>query len=155
MPEQRSVAVANYVINLARESGHPITPLALQKLLYYVHGHSFARLGHGAVNAAFEAWKYGPVIPSLYRHLRKYGSQPITSEIEDHAHENLGVIDPDLARVSRSVWKAYGYLDGGQLVDMTHKIGTPWYQTYNKSPYANEVIPNDLIRDYFVARDAV
>lgn len=146
--------IANYLVKEAEHRGIRLTPLKLQKLLYYVHGHAYSRLGRGAVNEPFEAWKYGPVMPSLYRWLKPYGAAPITTPVADPAAQDLEVVDPDLAQVASGVLEAYGRLDGSQLVALTHRPGTPWHQAYRDGTHwLGETIPDALIESYFRERD--
>ena len=69
-------SIANAFISLAGSDG--IDPLKLQKLLYYANGHYLAEHdGTPLINEYFEAWDYGPVIPTVYYEFREYGNNPI------------------------------------------------------------------------------
>jgi len=61
-----SAAVANYFLDLGLRESIPITPLKLQKLVYFAHGWYLGFTGEPLLNEGIQAWEYGPVIPSLY-----------------------------------------------------------------------------------------
>lgn len=150
----RTTTVANYLIRAAKRRGLSLTPLSLQKLLYYVHGHAHARLGRGAVDEPFEAWQYGPVVRSLYRHLRDPAARQVSEPIPEFAPEDLELSDPEVARVAERVLDTYGTLDGYQLVTMTHAADGPWAQVYrNGGHHLGDEIPDRLIAEYFRERD--
>jgi uncharacterized phage-associated protein len=54
--------------------------MKLQKLLFFTHADFLIRTGRPLIKQEFEAWDYGPVIPSLYREFKKFKDQPITSK---------------------------------------------------------------------------
>ncbi len=61
-----ALAVANYMLELAKEEGKELQPLKLMKLVYIAHGFMLALLGRSALNPRFdrvEAWQY--VLSSL------------------------------------------------------------------------------------------
>lgn len=79
-----------------------------------------------------EAWKYGPVIPNLYKAIRHYRGNPVTTPImllngeKDNATE-------DQSKVIEFVYRRYGHLDGISLSALTHQANTPWYEFLMKS----------------------
>lgn len=60
--------VAELIINYFNEQEEPyISNLILNKLLYFAQGHCLAETGRPLFDDDFEAWEYGPVIPSFYQ----------------------------------------------------------------------------------------
>ena len=56
----RIIDVARYLIYLSYgENCYSLTPLKLQKILYYVQGWSYVWDGKPMFNEEFEAWQYG------------------------------------------------------------------------------------------------
>jgi uncharacterized phage-associated protein len=76
------IAIANYFIELAKF----ITPMKLQKLVYFAHGWCLALADKPLINEKIEAWQYGPVVSSLYREFKKYGNEGITSPAVEFKH---------------------------------------------------------------------
>lgn len=60
-----AASVSNYIISLLAPD-RDLETIKLQKLLYFAQGWSFALQGKQLFSDEFEAWKYGPVIRSIY-----------------------------------------------------------------------------------------
>jgi uncharacterized phage-associated protein len=159
-------AVANEFLDLAKRDNKQLTHLQLQKLVYFAHGWHLAVTGSPLLDERIEAWKYGPVIPSLYREFRTFGSASIGSKATEFVRidptEHLE-ITPSLTddlfssqeqvesarRVIKRVWDLYSGFSGLQLSSATHQPGTPWYAV-NEKGGVNAEIPDEEIRTYFV-----
>ena len=135
-------AVANLLLDLAaREDDPPLTisNLALQKLLYFAHGHFLMRTQKPLVSGAFEAWTYGPVHPAVYQAFKSEGGRPIT--IRANARDVItgavaalpDIDDVEVRRVLRNVLRSYGHLSPGRLVDISHAPRGPWATVVNKA----------------------
>lgn len=142
-----AATVANRFIELAEEDGgRRLTPMQLIKLAYITHGFSLAIKNRPLLNEAVEAWRYGPVIPSLYRKLKSFGNGGVDKRIvrffssETLASEDVELID--------AVYAKYGRLTGGQLSFLTHKCGTPWNDVYQPDVYGIELDDADIKRHY-------
>jgi len=141
-----SLSVANRFLDLAKEQGNPLTPMQLLKLVYIAHGWMLGVHSKPLINERVEAWQYGPVIPSLYGHLRDYRGAPVTRKLNSLFDKgNLAKEEKDIIR---DVYKAYKKYSGIQLSRMTHADGTPWALTYKPGSFG-EVIPVDLIEDHY------
>lgn len=137
--------VANKFIELAKRDGKPQTNMQLQKLVYIAHGWSLALLGRPLIKELVEAWQWGPVIPSLYHNLSRYGSGVVDRPIPTF---QTGQLSPAEKRLIESVWKNYGDLSGPQLSAMTHQGDTPWDKIMKMSGLRS-VIPDHLIADHY------
>lgn len=136
--------VANYLIFLASQENQEkeregITNLKLQKVLYLSQAYYLAKLGKPLFTEKLEAWNYGPVIPEVYRKLKRYGSNPII-EAEDKS-----TIAEEDKKVLKKVWDTFGGYSASRLVDIVH-AHTPWKEA-NAS--ANKVISRKAIKDYY------
>jgi len=164
-------AIANSFLDLARAHGQSLTPMKIQKLIYYANGWHSAIKGEPLLDEQVEAWPYGPVIPSIYRAFSDHGNQPITSPLVDFefldgpdSREDFRYHAPSLedntdqaefahALLNR-IWETYGGYSAIQLSNMTHAPGTPWRQVHDR--YSGRIprgtdIPWESIRDFFVA----
>jgi uncharacterized phage-associated protein len=155
-------AIANAFLDLAEESKMPLTQMKLHKLIYYAHGWHLGLLGKPMIDETIEAWKFGPVIRSLYYEFRDVGSNPIERRATewDSSGDEFCFVTPSVAKGDTPVialldriWKVYGALSAVQLSKMTHESGSPWTQTWDKAKADGVIkgvdIPNDLIREYF------
>ncbi len=73
-----SIAVANAFLDLAKKSEEEITHMKLQKLIYIAHGFNLSNFDFPLIDEQVEAWRYGPVIRSVYDEFKSYGHDPIT-----------------------------------------------------------------------------
>ncbi len=157
-------AVANYFLDLASGDGKTLDPMQIQKLVYYAHGWHLAIIENPLIDENVEAWRWGPVIPSLYHEFKRFGSGPISG----HAHRvrmiagGLVLSTPRIEEtiedgsieltkaILNQIWKVYGDFTGLQLSTMTHAPGTPWAEirgTTKGRKGAN--IHDDIIKKHF------
>lgn len=155
-------AVANEFLarGFAMES-NDLSPMKLQKLIYFAHGWNLAINRTPLINENLQAWPFGPVVPDVYSHFKSFGNKKINklaTEL-DFSDGEIKAIEPrvpqnDLDSISiiDQVWDIYGRYDGIQLSNMTHEEGTPWKriadQFENYLP-KNIDIPDELIQEYF------
>lgn len=121
-----------------------MTDLKLQKLLYLANMIHLGRHNTPLVDENFEAWMYGPVIPSLYRLLKKFGSNPITINVG--SVENMKCEE---CKTLEDVWKSLGEKEGWELVDLTHKFNGAWNKNYD--PARTAIISHEDILDEYNA----
>ena len=142
-----AATVANRFIELAEhDEGRKLTPMQLIKLAYIAHGFSLAIKNRPLLDEPVEAWRYGPVIPSLYRKLKAFGNGGVDKRISRFfGSETLASEDADLID---AVYEKYGKLTGGQLSFLTHKRGTPWSDAYKPDEYGIELDDSVIGRHY-------
>jgi uncharacterized phage-associated protein len=141
--------VANYFIDRANREGIELTPLKLIKLVYFAHGWNLALAGDPLIEDPVEVWDYGPVIPSLYHSVKKYGDGHVSERIRPQAGVDG---DEETRNVLDAVWDVYGDTDAIVLSDITHMPGTPWhdvYTEYDGNPPQGEDIDNSRIKAHF------
>lgn len=131
---------ARYFVYLANKQGrYSLTPLKLQKLLYFAQGWSYVWDDKPLYDASFVAWQYGPVNVSVYALFQKYGSNDIP------ASEGIETLqDKEAKDTIDAVWRDYGYRSAFELVNLTH-LQMPW----KKAQYLNQEISNNDIKSYF------
>lgn len=149
-------AIANYFLDLAAASGQSITPMKLQKLVYYAHGWYAGYTQQPLINEPVEAWQYGPVIPSLYHEFKRFGSGTIKGKATDFDSQGFGEVpppsDPNIRAFLENVWKSYGRYTGIALSEMTHSADSPWHETWVKCAGMKGVdIPFSSIAEHFKA----
>lgn len=170
-----ALAVANEFVALALAEAVDLTPMKLQKLVYYAHGWCLGLRGEPLLDEQIEAWEWGPVVESLYFAFANYGNQPILqlgqetsfdSEAASESHHRFGLrtprlIDSDLDSVEfarsliRKVWESHKHLSAIQLSKMTHAPRSPWdrvRQKYRTAIPKGTDIPEDWIREEFESR---
>ena len=112
-----------------------ITPLKLQKLLYYIQGMSLRIYGKPAFLNNISAWQYGPVVEDVYQQYK--GHNPISTPKIDY------VVCDGLKKIIELVVASYGQIEAGSLIDLTHDED-PWINSVDSG-----VVSIDLIKEYF------
>jgi len=153
-----ALSIANCFIELAQNDKFELCPLKLMKLVYIVYGYALAMLDRPIIDYRFdkvEAWKFGPVIPSVYHSFKNYGKNPITCKTTMFVGDsnNFDVVTPQISdsrvkSLCRFVWDEYGkgYSDS-ELVTLMHGEGTPWAQVYEE--HKNNPIPDEYTKLYY------
>ncbi len=136
--------VAQYIIEKCGE----ITPLALQKLLYYAQGFYKVFMGDYLFTNDCEAWEHGPVYKKIYDKYKsfKYNfiEQYIDFDIED-------ILDDDKKYLLDVIVKSFGYYNGKALEQMTH-YEKPWIEARKNMPAnerSNNIIEKKNIEEFF------
>ncbi|MET3657827.1 Panacea domain-containing protein [Sporosarcina psychrophila] len=118
-----------------------LSNLKLQKLLYYCQGGHYRWDNEQLIDdAQFQAWRYGPVIPEVYRQFSKYGQNDIPNDIGEFRLSN------NEAETIEAVWDQFKSLHAYSLVNSTHEEA-PWRDNYDED--RNNEIDDLEIQRYF------
>lgn len=131
--------LGQYLVN--RFGGVPggITPMKLQKLLYYVQAWSEVDDRPGLVEGAFEKWPHGPVLPTVYHHFKGHGRHSLQPVTLGPGQQPAG----DDRALADFIGASYVRFPAVTLSVMTHRED-PWRLTPDGAP-----IPTVLMRDYY------
>lgn len=148
--------VAEYLVWLAAHECEAdpdyLTPLKLQKLLYFVQGWAFAEWDSPMFRERIEAWQHGPVVPEVFCEYRGQERRPIMPR-DDGLPPLAHTLHPSEQALIRAVWDAYKRHSAFALRDLTH-AEVPWLSAYapDASGRCSNVIDPDAIRRSFKAR---
>ncbi len=120
------ISLANTIIKLAQNEKINLSPMKLQKLLYYIYKEYLKRYNTPLFSDRFETWRYGPVIRSVYDEFKQYGSNSIEEYAKDTAGNAYVIKLDDNAGFIMDVWNKYKYFGGIDLSLKTHQEGTAW-----------------------------
>ncbi|MDO5701998.1 MAG: DUF4065 domain-containing protein [Lachnospiraceae bacterium] len=137
---------AKYIINKCMD----ITPLALQKALYYIQGFYHAFYGEFLFEEDCQAWAHGPVYKDIYRKYKDYRYGEITETDSDF---DPSVFSTAETSIFDSVIDNLCCYSGKELERFTHKE-TPWITARGAMPaneVSGEIIDKRLIGEYFDA----
>lgn len=133
------MTVANAFVKRAKEGKvRSLTPMKLQKLLYYLQSWYLVRTDEILIDDTFHRWTYGPVIPSLYYEFKEYGAQSITAygghlAFRDGQYTRVRTIvgdnDEDTWNLIDEIIRVYGDYSGAQLSAMTHAANSAWSES--------------------------
>lgn len=149
--------VTNCILYAANKENIPVSPMKLQKILYFLYKEYWKIADDALFSERFEAWKYGPALMDVYQAFKQYGSKPIKSYYPD-ANGNLRMVKKGTASkfdiAFSRVWSLCKGMSGIELSQITHTKGSAWYQTYmsrerfiDDSLIKNE--PNYLEQQYY------
>lgn len=137
-----AIGVANEFVELALKDNKELHLLGLLKLTYLAHGFYLAAHNKPLIDSRFdrvEAWRYGPVIPSVYHTFKHHRKNPIKEKavIAEWGKDGLiagyrtpEINDPKAKEIIRFVWNRYKNCTVSQLVSLLHRDNTPWSLCY-------------------------
>lgn len=137
--------VALYIINKLEET----TPLALQKILYFVEGFSDRILKENLFDDSPEAWIYGPVYREIYDCFSyyKYNNINYSEVLKDY---DFNLTDKEEEYLDKLILM-FGCYSGKFLREMTH-LTDPWIETRNgltSDEISERIIEKDIMSKYF------
>ena len=141
-----ALTLANYILTRAKDQGRPVTNLKLQKILYYVQGHYLAEFDQPLFPDEIQAWKFGPVVPSVYYEYSVYGPD----EIIITARESLEECDSEEMELIDSVIDSKLRYASSELVRATHSE-EPWRKATRGGTVIrpNTAIDTEDMKEYF------
>lgn len=131
--------VANYIVWLVnKDQDSPLgglTPLKLQKILYYVSTEYFKKFHNRLFCEEFQKWQYGPVVKDVYHEFKSFGLHHIgkpKATLEQNQGSDLSftrkefdpkllVEDEDFVNVVDPVVKKFIKWKAFDLVERTHE----------------------------------
>lgn len=140
----KAIDVAKYVLSLTdTEKGQVISNLALQKLLYYCQGYylAFTDGKEPLFEEDIVAWKYGPVVESVYYEYKDKGCEalPNTKLTKEEKQQFSGL----QKKVIEFVIKNYSKYSAIGLMEKTHSE-MPW-----RDSKKNAIIDIEKITSFF------
>ncbi len=149
-----AIAISDYITI----KGEGLHTLSIIKLAYISHGYSMA-LGQGVLfNDRIEAWKYGPMIPTIFYAIRDsyYPTKTYFSQIrldnKEGIKEEMKLLEKLIPKAHRTiidrVMEVHRLYNMDQLCNLTSEKGTAWKRQYNPD-FLFQELPNNVIKDYY------
>ncbi len=132
-----------------------VTPLMLQKLLYFIQGIHLAFYGTSVFPEDCEAWVHGPVYREVYDLFRDFKYNPIEDVRFSVLNGTNVELSTDEKRVMDLVINTFGMYGGKVLERITHNE-EPWTKArrgYGDGIYSDERITKESIQQYFKRMD--
>ena len=138
--------VATYILSKVK-----CTHLSLEKLVYFAYADYLCERSERLFEDKIYAFAYGPVIDSVYKAYKRSGYQHLEVDI----HTGVGEMPArsrilfakdgieKLKSIDKTIEKYSGYT-AGQLVDITHREGSPWFMIDITHDF--QEIPDELIK---------
>ena len=139
------------VIACIFEELEEVTPLMLQKLLYFIQGIYSALYGKPLFEEDCRAWVHGPVYPEVYTLFRDFKYNPIDDVRFGLLKGTDDVLTEEERDVIDRVVYTFGIYGGKVLERITHNEG-PWKSArkgYGDQVPSSELVSKDSIRKYY------
>ncbi len=142
-----AVDVARYFLcRVDREAGDTISPLKLQKLVYYAQAWGLLFRNQPLFLQEIETWVSGPIVRDVWDEYKayKYSDVPAPDNLEAE-------FDEDEIEVLEEVWNAYGELSAKHLAELTQSE-TPWLNTrkgLKPTEISTKIISHEDIKSYY------
>lgn len=141
------------VIAYVFEKLEEVTPLMLQKLLYFIQGIYSALHGKPIFVEDCRAWIHGPVYPEVYDLFRDFKYNPIDDARFALLEGTEDALTDDEKGVIDLVANTFGIYGGKVLEKITHNEGS-WMETrkgYGDSIPSSEILQKERIMKYYIA----
>ncbi len=144
---KKMISVISYMFKNSNE----ITPLALQKLLYFAQGMNMAVNKKALFKENCEAWIHGPVYRNVYQLFKEFSYNAIDDSkfvIFDLAQDEL---NQEEKKIVDMVMATFGLYSGKVLEQITH-AEDPWKNArkgFNSFDASNQIISKESINAYF------
>jgi len=140
------VEVSNNLLRRAFDEAVEVSPMKLQKLLYFTASEYAKHTGRPLLDDQFQKWDYGPVVRSVYDEFRSFGGKPIRSYGKDAQGKAYLVnegSDKALRAAIDDVWSSAKFMTAVRLSRITHYEKSAWARTDTQGAIANELIRED------------
>lgn len=130
--------------------------LKLEKLCYLCYADYLCKAGKRLFEDKIYAFRYGPVVGTVYENYKKYGDLEI-DEYEKIIEKQERLELPWESRISfaengiekvksiNETLEKYGKLPAWELVQITHNEGTPWEHVYKEKMY-DEISDEEILK---------
>lgn len=139
------------VIACVFEKLEEVTPLMLQKTLYYIQGVSLALRGVPMFEEDCQAWVHGPVYPEVYDLFRDFRYNPIEDARFALVDGTTDMLTNEEKRIINLVVNTFGLYGGKTLEKITHNE-LPWKEArrgYGDTIPSNVELSKESIKEYF------
>ncbi len=143
-----ALTIANFFIRKGLQEKITVTPMKLQKLIYFAHGWHLAFFDRALIKEDVQAWPYGPVIPAIYHVYKTYGNATITQNTD----EGIKGLSTETIEFLDFIWSTYKKFSPIHLSNITHLKDSPWDQVRqgHKGDLRRGIpMRNELIKRYF------
>lgn len=146
-----SVDVAYRLLQIAKEKDIQLSNLQLQKLIYIAHGYLLGWVGEPLIRDDVQAWKYGPVLPEVYKNFKDNGRSKVSTDGIENINFGSDFTENEETCL-KGVLNLYGEDPAESLINITHQKNTPWDEIWNKKGGKDKlfaVIPDELIKNHY------
>lgn len=141
--KKSAITLAIYIIDKCCRDNIPISNLQLQKILYYIQVAFLKKFNISCFDDSIEAWRFGPVVRSVYNRYCGFGALPICEfrGVDlNYSKEEIDLINSIV--ISKRKAKPW------ELVKDTHAKDKAWDRIYAGGEGNRCEIPIEFLRIY-------
>lgn len=136
-PPYDARGIANFILDYADMKNQKLTNMQLLKLIYLAHVRCLETKDRPLIDNVIKAWKYGPVIQSVYECFKHIKDQPI--EIRAYSKNYLTGelkevrtnINAESSQIVIDTYNQFGHLSAFELSNITHHQTGAWHRVWN------------------------
>ena len=144
--------IAKYIVSQIK-----CTHLSLEKLVYLSYADYLCDYEDKLFNDKIFAFKYGPVVSSVYEYFKNSGYGEITLEDDKQCISNIEKLPiktrilfandglKKIQSIDKTI-KKYKEYSAKELVEITHRDGSPWSNYDSSKPY--QEMSDDIIKEF-------
>lgn len=144
---QNMILAISYIFKKVEE----VTPLALQKLLYYIQGIYMVLFDKEFFEEDCQAWVHGPVYKDVYEVFKSFKYNPIEDPRFSMIQNRFDELSEDGKKVIDLIIESFGMYSAKTLEQITHKE-FPWKdarEDYLPDEPSSMPISKSVIKNYF------
>lgn len=131
-------------LHLCRRSDWTLSNLQIQKIIYMADMNYVGQYGKRLVGEDFQAWDYGPVLPSLYHKFKAFGAKAVPNVFWG-VPDISGTKEGDMLDLA---WENLREMTPGQLVETTHSGLGAWVRRYVPGAKQIKILTQDMVDEY-------
>ena len=144
-----STMIANNILSRSFSDKVYITPMKLQKILYFTAAEYQKVMHESLLEEPFSTWTYGPVAYSVYNKFRPFNEYPVKCYARD-AQGNTLMIDEEsdieLRIALDRVWNKTKMKSATYLSTITHAQDSAWDKAFQQ--FRSTLESADIENDY-------
>ena len=149
--------VANFFLARAEDEGRPMCEAKLNRLACLAYGWVLAMTDRHLFAERIQAWKVGPVVPTLHHEFKSFGRSPITGRSWQADFDSWDIFTPEIPEDDRRtraildrVWTAHRGLSATELGHLTREPGSPWARAF-RDGFPDACLADDHVRAFYRA----
>jgi hypothetical protein len=127
--------VANNILSRAFAEKITVTPMKLQKILYFVASEYQKATKMRLFEEPFLTWAYGPVLYSVFNEFKSFSKENISRYARDARNRTL-IVDESKDEALRGtldqIWNATRYKGAIELSELTHAEDSAWDRAFQE-----------------------
>jgi len=125
--------ISNNLLHLSFNENISITPMKLQRLLYFIYRNYLIETNQSLFSERFEAWNDGPTLSNIHANFHQYYNNPITHYYKSNDEIIYQVSEKEnlyFSKILYSIWNTYKFQNEIVLSKLIQRQGTAWYKAW-------------------------